>query len=156
MVALATFSMTGCNQEQAGPDNDGAFRMEANLLMGKKLFQESLDDRNPDNVFEIKDVARKSELLEVAVKGSDDAGSFEFIWDGTVQESFPMGIRLVLRYTGTDAGFDGNRDVSLTVNLRKIVGERTNLKDYHFQVINGSKLQTTTLNPDGRATSERK
>lgn len=156
MVALSTLFLFGCKKENYRPDDEDPFPLETNLMMGNRLFDNSLKSRDADHVFELLDVIRKQELLEVTVKGGDSAGSFQFLWDGRVQESFPMGIRLILLYSGATANFDPNKEVTVSVDLHKIIGERNNVSDYHFYVINGSKIQTVTLNPDGTATKERK
>lgn len=156
MIALSTLFLFGCSKESNGPENEDPFRLEANLLMGNKLFLNTLEDRNSKNAFEVLEVVRKNEVLEVMVKGGDDAGSFQFIWDGRVQESFPMGIQLIMSYNGTTEDFDANEEITVSVNLQKIIGERNNVNDYHFNVINGSKIQTVTLNPDGTTTTEKK
>ena len=64
-----------------------------------------------------------------------------------------MGIRLVLVYQGGD-DFDSDRELTVSVNLRKIIGQRENVELYHFYVINGSAIETVTLNPDGSVTEE--
>jgi len=156
MLICSTLFLFGCSKEKSGPDHEDPFRLEANLLMGNKLFVNTLESRHSDNTFEIREVVRKNDVLEVTVKGSDHAGSFQFIWDGRIQESYPMGIQLIMLYDGTDEDFDSNRAERISVNLQKIIGERNNVNEYHFNVINGSKIQTVTLNPDGTATTEDK
>lgn len=156
MIALSMLFLFGCSKESNGPENEDPFRLETNLLMGNKLFLNTLEGRNSDNAFEVLEVVRKNEVLEVTVKGGDNAGSFQFIWDGRVQESFPMGIQLIMLYNGANEDFDINEERTVSVNLQKIIGERNNVNDYHFNVINGSKIQTVTLNPDGTTTTEKK
>lgn len=155
-IVLSALLLSSCSKENNGPDNEDPFRLEANLIMGNKLFLNTLDDRNSQNAFEILEVERKNELLEVRVKGSDNAGSFQFIWNGLVQLSFPMGIQLIMQYNGANEDFDTNEEVTVTVNLQKIIGERNNVNEYYFNVINGSKVQTVTLNPNSTTTSEGK
>lgn len=154
MFTLSTLFLFGCSKENNGPDTEDPFRMEANLLMGNKLFRNTLERRNSENVFEVLDVVRKNKVLEVTVKGGDNAGSFHFIWDGRVQESLPMGIQMIMLYNGVNEDFDPSKEITVSVNLQKIIGERTNVNDYHFNVINGAKKQTVTLNPDGTTTSQ--
>lgn len=156
MIALITLFLSGCSKESNGPENEEPFRLEANLLMGKKLFLNTLSGRDSENDFEVLGVVRKNDVLEVTVKGGDKAGSFQFIWDGRVQESSPMGIQLIMLYEGATEDFDTNEEITVSVNLQKIIGERNNVNDYHFNVINGSKIQTVTLNPNGTNTSEDK
>src|SRR5690606_22126988 len=144
-----------CSKKSNGPENEDPFRLEANLLMGDKLFLNTLEGRNSKNKFEVLEVVRENEVLEVTVKGGDNAGSFQFIWDGRVQESFPMGIQLVMLYNGRNDDGDTSEEITGSVNLQKRIGERNNVNDYHFNVINASKIQTVTLNPDGTTTNEK-
>lgn len=157
MIIWSTlFLIVGCRKDNNRPDNEDPFRLEANLLMGNRLFLNTLEGRNLENAFEVLEVIRKNDVLEVAVKGGDKMGSFQFIWDGRVQESYPMGIQLIMVYSGANEDLEPNRELTVSVNLQKIIGERNNVNDYHFNVINGSKIQTVTLNPDGTVTSEDK
>ncbi|WP_188507300.1 hypothetical protein [Parapedobacter pyrenivorans] len=155
MIALSTLFLA-CTKEDNGPKSDNPYRLEANLLMDNTLFRNTLSDRNSKNTFEILEVTRKNDVLEVMVKGGGDGESFQFIWDGRVQESFPMGIRLIMLYNGEDESFDREKEITAVVNLQKIIGERNNVNDYHFNVVNGSKIQTVTLNPDGTTATESK
>ncbi|MFC3198068.1 hypothetical protein ACFOET_10650 [Parapedobacter deserti] len=156
LTTLSALFLSGCSKENNGPNNEDPYQLEANLLMGSKLFVNTLEGRNSRSVFEVLDVIRKKDVLEVKVKGGGKADSFQFIWDGRVQESFPMGIRLIMLYDNADGDFDSDREMSVSVNLQKIIGERNNVDDYHFNVINGSQIQTVTLNPDGTTTSEKR
>lgn len=155
-LICGTALLFGCNKEENGPGNEETYWLEANLLMGNQLFINTLKGRSSENVFEVQEVIRKNELLEVKVKGGGDAESFQFIWDGRIQESFPMGIRLILQYDNSNQDFNEDREMSVAVNLYKIIGDRANVDDYHFYVINGSQIQTVTLNPDGTSTNEQK
>lgn len=155
MIALSTLFLA-CAKKNNGPESGDPYRLEANLLMDNKLFRNTLEGRNSENTFEILEVIRKNDVLEVRVKGGDDADSFQYIWDGRVQESFPMGIQLIMLYNGADESFDSKEEITVTVNLKKIIGDRNNVNDYHFNVVNGSKIQTVTLNPDGTTATESK
>lgn len=154
MIALGILLIAGCSKEDNGPGKEEPFQLEANLFMSNDLFRNTLEDRNTDNAFEVLEIVRENAVLEVTVKGTDDIGSFQFIWDGRVQESYPMGVRLVMVYNGTDEGFDPEKETTVSVNLQKIIGEQNNVNDYHFYVVNGSQLQTVTLNPDGTTSSD--
>ncbi|MGK9128415.1 hypothetical protein M1D52_20570 [Olivibacter sp. SA151] len=149
MLALFSVLFFSCGKAKNEPNIEEPYKLEANLFMGNELFINTMKARNAENVFEILQVVRKNDMLDVTVKGGGTAASFQFIWDGLVQESFPMGVQLIMLYDNTNDDFDRNKEISVSVNLQKIVGERNNVNDYHFHVINGSKKQTVILNPDG-------
>lgn len=158
IFVFASFSVFffSCEKAKNQSNIEAPYKLEANLLMGNELFINTMKARNSENVFEILQVVRKNDMLDVTVKGGGAAASFQFIWDGLVQESFPMGVQLIMLYDNTNKDFDQNKEISVSVNLQKIIGERNNVNDYHFHVINGSKKQIMILNPDGSTSSEEK
>lgn len=155
-VTLCSLTLLGCKKNSQGPDIEKPFRLESNLLMDKQLFTTQLKGRNSADVFEILEVDRNNELLEVKVKGGSNAEAFQFVWDGRVQESFPMGIQLVMIHKDAEGDFDEEKEFTVSVNLQRIIGDRNQVEEYHFNVINGSKIQTVILNPDGTTTTEMK
>lgn len=156
VIAFTSVLILGCGKDKPQLDDGDSYQLEANLLMGNELFRSTLDGRDSQHAFEVLDIVRRNGVLEVHVQGSDHGGTFQFLWDGRVQESYPMGIRLILVYQGSPTAFDPALETKLSVNLQKIIDERNHIDDYHFYIINGSKIQTVTLNPDGTATHENK
>jgi len=156
LLAATLFSLAilGCKKEKTDPVVDKPFRLESNLLMDKQLFTNRLEGRNSKNVFDILEVNRKNDLLEIKVKGGSNAEAFQFVWDGRVQESFPMSIQLMLLHDSSGGAFDEEKELTVLVNLQRIIGDRNQADDYHFHVINGSKIQTAVLNPDGTTTTK--
>lgn len=153
-VACVAVFFTSC-QKDSNTDAQ-PYKMEANLMMDKKLFAATLKERSATNVFEIREVVRKNEILEVKVKGGGSAEAYRFIWNGLIQESYPMGIQLVMQYDNTNDDFDAAKELTVAVNLQKILGNQHKAQDFHFNVINGSKMQTVVLNPDGTNSSQSK
>lgn len=154
VMACVGIILTSCQKD--GSADAQSYKMETNLMKDKKLFAAVLKDRSAANVFEIKEVVRKNEILEVKVKGGGTAESFRFVWDGLIQESYPMGIRLVMQYDNANDDFDAAKELTVVVNLQKILGSQHKVQDFHFNVINGSKMQTVVLNPDGTKSSQSK
>lgn len=155
-AAICSLALLGCKKDNQGPDIEKPFRLESNLLMDKQLFSTQLKNRKSPNVFEILEIDRQGAILEVKVKGGSDAEAFHFVWDGRVQESFPMGIQLMMVHDDEAGEFDPEKEISVPVNLQGIIGERNHVENYHFHVVNGSKVQTVVLNPDGTTTTELK
>ncbi|WP_436414441.1 hypothetical protein [Petrimonas sp.] len=156
VTACVALLFIACNNEANAPEVDKPQKLEANLMMDKSLFRSSLEDRSAKDVFEIKQIVRKNDVLELQVKGGGNAASFQFIWDGVIFFSYPASIQLLLKYDNSNRDFDPDKEMSIAVNLQKIVGNQHNVNDFHFHVINGSKLQTVTLKPDGNVTKENK
>src|SRR5690606_12823722 len=86
-IAASMLLLAGCGKEENRPDREKPFLLEAHLLLGNDLFAHTPGERNSENAFEILVIVRTGDEFEVPVKGTDDAGSFQFIWDGPVQAS---------------------------------------------------------------------
>lgn len=157
LITLATcvIFLVSC-QKNKGHDADRPYKMEANLIMNKNLFATSLKERSVSNIFEIKEVTRQNEMLQVKVKGGGSAESFQFIWDGVILFSYPASIQLLLKYDNSKQDFDPEKEIIISVNLQKILGDKHKASDFYFHVINGSKLQTVILDPNGSNTKENK
>ena len=156
MVIALTIILTSCQKEKHAPQNDQPLRLEANLVMDKNLFTASNRERYATDAFEIIEVKRLNDVLEVKVKGGGTAESFQFIWDGSILLSYPGSIQLLLKYDNSKQDFDLTKELVLSVNLQKILGTKHKAGDFYFNVINGSKLQTVTLDPNGTSTKENK
>lgn len=149
LSVLMLLFMMSCKKNERGPEFKEPRALEANLLESADLFASALKERSSDQTFEIEDIKRKDATLQVKVKGGGSEESFKFIWDGRIQESYPMGITLVLKYDNQNGDFDKNKKFLINVNLQKILGDANDIKDFQFSVINGSKKQQKNLNPDG-------
>lgn len=155
-TCFAVLFIIACTRDVNTDETEKPQRLGTNLMMDKSLFTTSQKERNSSNVFEIKEITRKNETLEVTVKGGGSAESFQFLWNGLILESFPMGIHLLLKYDNSNNDFDPNKEISISLNLQKILGDKYNLKNFYFNLINGSKVQTAILNPNGGTTIENK
>lgn len=157
LLLVATAFLNGCAKKSI--NHEESVHLESNLLKGEGLFAVQIENRGKSPDFEIVDVTVAKETLEVKVKGGVQDASFRFVWDGRVQESYPMGVRLILNYDhNTDVHTNADPASSirtLSLNLRKIIGDRP-VDDFRFFVINGSKIQTAVANPDGTVTNEDK
>lgn len=143
--------VAACEKSDLSPE---AKELEINLLESADLFSSALKERDSDHIFEIKDIIRQDAMLQVKVVGGGTSNSFKFIWDGQIQESYPMGIALVLKYDNNNDDFDPNKELVIETDLQKILGDRNNPKDFRFSIINGSKKQNKSLNPDGTVTDK--
>lgn len=154
LSVLMLLFMMSCKKNEGGPEFKEPRALEANLLESAELFASALKERGSDQTFEIEDIKRKDATIQVKVKGGGSEESFQFIWDGRIQESYPMGIMLVLKYDNQNGDFDKNKEFLINVNLQKILGDVGDTKDFHFSVLNGSKKQQKNLNPDGTISDE--
>lgn len=152
----SVFFFSSCKKDVTASEKERSQRLEANLIMDKSLFANSIKDRNSKNAFEIIKVTRKNEVLNLTVKGGGSVESFQFIWDGIILFSYPASIQLLLKYDNSKQDFDPNKELIISVNLQKILGDKHDVKDFRFHVINGSKLETVIINPEGVSTKENK
>lgn len=156
MIIAVALLFTACQKEKHAPANDQPLRLEANLVMDKHLFTSANRERNATDAFEIIEVKRQGDVLEVKVKGGGTAESFQFIWDGSILLSYPGSIQLLLKCDHSNQDFNADKELVLSVNLQKILGTKHKAGDFYFNVINGSKIQTVTLDPNGTSTNKNK
>lgn len=149
MVSMMLFLTFSCEKSNSDHDFEDPNVLESNLLESSDLFATSIKERDSEHVFEIVDIKRKNSTLQVKVKGGGEDENFRFIWDGQIQESYPMGIKLVLTYEVKNEDFDSDKEHMIPVNLQKIIENIGNIEDFRFSIINGSKIQNKVLNPDG-------
>jgi len=154
LMVMVLLMSTACEKNDGPVDTTTLRVLEANLLESANLFNSALRERNTEHSFEILDIKRSDNILKVKVRGGGSEELFRFIWDGRIQESHPMGIMLVLKYDNSAGDFDLNNELVISVNLEKILVNAKNLQDYHFYVLNGSKVQQKRLNPDGSVTDK--
>jgi major membrane immunogen (membrane-anchored lipoprotein) len=148
LVLVGVLAFTACKKDWLDSYSDGEYRLEENLVMNQSLFLNVLVPKDPGIVFTISDLVREELELKVSVIGSDPNASFQFVWDGKIQETAPMGVQLFLIYDGKSEDFEADLAKTVTVKLGKIFQLRSNYKDYNIRVLNGSKAQTLTLHPD--------
>lgn len=153
LALMMFFFVISCKKDERYPKISEPKTLEANLFESSDLFAAALENRQSAHVFEIKDITRKDATLQVKVKGGGLEESFKFIWDGSILESYPMRVLLVLKYDNHRNDFDKDKEFVIHVNLEKILGTAGNPKDFHFSLINGSQMQQKNLNPDGSVSS---
>jgi hypothetical protein len=153
LIALLMLAlMASCKKN----DNNGAKALEANHLESAEVFASALKERKSDNTFVIEDIIRKDAFLQVKVKGGGSEESFKFIWDGYILLTYPSQINLILKYNNENNDFDKDKEFLLTVNLQKILGNKHDIKNFNFSIINGSMIQQKSLDPNGNVSDEQK
>lgn len=148
LILVGVLVFTACKKDWLDNYSNGEYRLEENLVMNQSLFLNVLVPKHPGIVFSITDLLRDELELKISVIGSDPNASFQFVWDGKIQESAPMGVQLFMIYDGKPEDFQPGLAKTVTVKLGKIFQLRSNYKDYNIRVLNGSKAQTLTLHPD--------
>ena len=91
--------------------------------------------------FNIEEVERKNNLLNIKVLGGCQENSFKIIWDGTIMESYPMMIHLVLTHNKTTENCQDALNFTFKVDLHALLGSNARLEDYQFKISNGSEIQ---------------
>lgn len=156
LSVLMLLFMMSCKKNEGGPEFKEPRALGANLLESADLFASALKERKSDNTFVIEDIIRKDALFQVKVKGGGSEESFKFIWDGYILLTYPSQINLILKYNNENNDFDKDKEFLLTVNLQKILGNKHDIKNFNFSIINGSMLQQKSLDPNGNVSDVKK
>lgn len=95
--------------------------------------------------FEIEEVSRNGTSLNIKVSHAHACqGDFEVIWDGSVMESYPMQIRLFVKFNAVcDEGpHIMMLDIkTLEVDLMQLIGDEELINESVFHVSNASSVQ---------------
>ena len=143
---------TSCNtQETIQPQDTPEEQLDKNLVKDGAGYRKAMDTRNAgDGVeFSIKEIKREGKFLKVHVYGGCNEASFKFIWDGTIAQSYPMQVGLVLVHEQASEICPAVMDHFPVLDLSQLLGEHVRLEDYIFHVYNGSRQQDASLNPNG-------
>lgn len=144
---LFCFAITSCEKSDSDPETV----LESNLLRSAGKYAELVEKRSGGkDDFNIEDIKRNGNMLNITVKGGCNQDDFHTVWDGSIMFSSPGQINLVLYNKSLeDCGLE--KQFNINVNLSKIVG-KYDPKDFIFNVANGSKKQDKSLNPNGSIT----
>lgn len=154
ILFTGAFASISCQTEDHVPFAKEPQLLEENLLESSELFSTLVKSRLTDHAFVIEDIQRFDNFLSVEVTGGGSKSSFQFIWDGKIQESSPEGIQLVLIYDNENNDFEKDKELELTVNLQKIVGNGRDPANFYFSILNGSQNQRAVLDPDGTVSNK--
>ncbi|WP_107214254.1 hypothetical protein [Pedobacter yulinensis] len=122
--------------------------LDANLLKSKGQYNELLTKRESGAAtFSIENISRTNTTLSVHVKGGCAEQQFKLVWDGSIMESQPARIRLVLINEG-GRNCNPEQETTVNVDLKKIIGAQP-VSNFVFHVANGSSKQDKSIDPDG-------
>ncbi|WP_026969762.1 hypothetical protein [Algoriphagus terrigena] len=130
--------------------------LDTNLLKSHSLFNSGMEERSRTqaNVFEIVEVVREDNELRISLKGGNEVDDFQVIWDGKILLTYPGIINFLVVYNGQDINFDPNSEFVISVNLDKVTPEYGDSHQFIVNVLNGSKIAKTVLDPNGTSTHE--
>jgi len=149
VVLFSVVLFTSCKKNNGTAEKDPVV-LDENLIKSPKEFANTLLEReNTKNVFSIEAISRRENLLTIALKGGNVAEDFQVIWDGTIMFSSPAQTRLIIRYKGDDASFDREKEITININLQKLLGPGHSVSNFVFHVENGSIPAKISLNPNG-------
>ncbi|CAI8727332.1 protein of unknown function [Methylocaldum szegediense] len=86
------------------------------------MFRDMTENRDGGHAFDTLYVSRRIDTLHITVSGPGDTRAYRFVWDGLIQESFPMGIRLVLTVDDIRGRTVPDSVLVIPLNVRKIIG----------------------------------
>ncbi len=129
------------------------------VIRDAEMFQEFMELRESGELsgkFEIVEIERTNDRLFVTLKGGCEGSNFSVVWDGTVMESWPMQVNLLIV---NDKLEDGNCKLTndsqkLEIDLKALIGDSYEDEAYIFHLLNGSQLADKTTNPDGTVTDK--
>jgi hypothetical protein len=140
---LLQFTLLSCNHEDKVVPDTREKQLQEKVWKSKSQYIEAMNARkNGEGVkFTIEEVERKDNLLSIKVSGGCQENSFKAIWDGTIMESYPMIIHLVLTHDKTTENCQDASNFTFNIDLHALLGSQARLEDYHFRVSNGSDVQ---------------
>ena len=146
------FLFASCdNEEPVIESND-------ETLVSKSAFDSYLNTResNTAHYFELKDIVRSGEQLEITILGQCQASYYRVIWDGSVMFSSPAQINLLVAFELPEGVVCdlSMKEHKLIVNLKDLLGDNYDDTEYIIHVLNGSQVQDKTSHPDGNMTDK--
>ena len=154
LLSLAVLLTLGaCNQDSANEPAPSDKDLTS-LQKSAEEFDRAMNARAKagGTQFTIENVARDGNILTVKVKGGCLPESFKAVWNGVEIMIYPPVISIALIHkTGEVSGCPTDLVHTLKIDVTKVIGEGDH-SNTTFIVYNGSKVQDTTLNPDGSVT----
>ncbi|GAB3924466.1 hypothetical protein [Larkinella terrae] len=147
---VALLALGACNQNsgnEPAPSDKGLTR----IVQSQEEFDRAMNARTKATgpQFTIENVTRDGNILTVKVKGGCSAESFKAVWNGVEIMIYPPTIHIALTHeAGEVTGCPTDLEHTIKIDITKVVGEGDH-SNTTFVVYNGSKVQDTTLNPDG-------
>lgn len=137
------FTLLSCNREDAAIPDTGEKQVQENVWKSNSQYMEAMNARKKGEgvKFTIEEVERKDNLLSIIVSGGCQENSFKAIWDGTIMESYPMMIHLVLTHEKTTENCQDGLNFTFNIDLHALLGSQAKLEDYQFKISNGSDVQ---------------
>jgi len=145
--------VSSCEKKESDRNDE---LLDGNILKSESAYKNALSTRGTNNgeVFTIEEIKREGSSLTIRVLGGCSEESYRIIWNGLIAESHPAQVYLVLTHEPAGDICQTSEELTVTADLRKIVGEAAGSGDYIFHVANGSIRQDKSLNPDGSVSSE--
>ena len=144
ILLIIPFLMSACNKEE-GEDVNMKVEDNYNFYTSNSMYNEAQHLRSDEysDLFEIESVERKDNDLYVTISYNDncDQNEFNVIWNGTVMESYPYQIGLIItREAGNCSAEDEIVTETLVIDLAELIGDEVLVNETLFHVANGSKL----------------
>lgn len=146
IAALVSLQLISCKKSS---DADQG-KEYGNLLVSKTEYNKIMAARENQTgqTFTIENISRTNDQLKIMVKGGCSAEDFRMVWNGTVMESYPMQVKLVLQLNTDHTQVCSTKTHSILIDLTKIIGTHA-AEDYVFHIANGSIKQDKSIYPDG-------
>ncbi|WP_128548390.1 hypothetical protein [Larkinella soli] len=146
-------SIWACNH-----DNEKALRPKetSGIRTSQAEYQRLMGARTAakGTAFEITGITRGETSLQIQVKGGCSADDYAVVWDGRIMESYPAQINLVVANEKEPGGCSMPGEFTLTVDLKKLLGETYKPADFYVRVSNGSQVQDKVADPNGAVSNQ--
>lgn len=138
--------------------NEAILSPSDKYIVSKEVFASYLSTResNTDHYFELTDIKRAGEELEITILGQCEPSYYQVVWDGSVLLSYPAQVNLLVTFeiSGDILCDTALKEHKIKVNLRELLGEKYDDTPYLIHVLNGSKIQDKTSDPEGNVSDK--
>jgi hypothetical protein len=150
ILLCVVFGAASCNHEleKGDPDTDGIKGESFTFYSDRNLFDQSFLRRSAggNNEFSIVKVEAVKDyfpngndaLVVTTSIGTTCEGDFSVIWDGSIMESFPRRINLLLQWNGSCNSSPSSSEEVLVLNINDLIGDEELSENSIFSVINGA------------------
>lgn len=155
LLSILGLLATACNQtndvslKPSGTTKTQTSQSEYERLMGART-------TGPGVKFDITDISRTENTIQIKVKGGCSADDFTVIWDGVYLLSYPQIMNLIVSNEHGSDSCNSAGEYTLNVDLNKLVGGKltNDLSTFQIKVSNGSSTQDLVIDEHGVVTNK--
>jgi hypothetical protein len=148
ICSITIMIVLGCVQ-----DSEREQFPSTNLLGDRSEYQSLIETRSDPSVvksdpFEIIDITKVGELLNICVRGGCSSHDYKLVWDGLIRESLPVQINLAV-VLNSQSGCPSDGTHTISVNLHDFFQGKIESSEYEVLVSNASRIQDLVIDQHG-------